>query len=39
MLLDDAELRREMGQRGREFVLATCDWADVARRTVAAIEE
>jgi len=38
LLLADAELRHDMGQRGREFVLATCDWADVARRTVAAIE-
>jgi glycosyltransferase involved in cell wall biosynthesis len=37
MLLADAELRRAIGRRGREFVLATCDWADVARRTVAAI--
>ena len=39
MLLADAELRADMGRRGREFVLATCDWADVARRTVAAIVE
>ncbi len=38
LLLADAELRAEMGRRGRAFVLATCDWADVARRTVAAIE-
>jgi glycosyltransferase involved in cell wall biosynthesis len=37
MLLADAELRRQMGARGREYVLATCDWADVARRTIAAL--
>ncbi len=37
LLLADADLRADMGQRGREFVLATCDWADVARRTVDAI--
>jgi len=37
MLLADAELRRELGRRGHEFVLATCDWADVARKTVEAI--
>jgi len=39
VLLADAELRADMGRRGRAFVLATCDWADVARRTVAAIFE
>jgi glycosyltransferase involved in cell wall biosynthesis len=39
MLLADAELRADMGRRGRAFVLATCDWADVARRTVATILE
>src|SRR3954469_16696782 len=39
LLLPDAELRRELGRRGRAFVLATCDWADVARRTVDAIGE
>jgi glycosyltransferase involved in cell wall biosynthesis len=38
-LLPNAALRAEMGQRGRAFVLATCDWADVARRTVEAIGE
>ena len=37
LLLADAELRRQMGRRGREYVLATCDWADVARRTIEAI--
>ena len=39
MLLADAELRADMGRRGQAFVLATCDWAAVARRTVAAILE
>ncbi len=37
LLLADAELRHELGRRGREFVLATCRWEDVARRTVEAI--
>jgi glycosyltransferase involved in cell wall biosynthesis len=37
MLLANAQLRADMGRRGRAFVLATCDWADVARRTVEAI--
>ncbi len=37
MLLADAELRRELGQRGRAFVLETCRWEDVARRTVEAM--
>jgi glycosyltransferase involved in cell wall biosynthesis len=37
LLLADAELRRELGRRGRAFVLATCRWEDVARRTVEAI--
>jgi glycosyltransferase involved in cell wall biosynthesis len=37
LLLADAGLRRDMGRRGREYVLATCDWADVARTTVEAI--
>jgi glycosyltransferase involved in cell wall biosynthesis len=39
LLLADAKLRADMGQRGREYVLATCDWADVAWRTVVAISE
>jgi glycosyltransferase involved in cell wall biosynthesis len=37
MLLASAELRREMGRRGREYVLKMCDWGDVARRTIAAL--
>jgi glycosyltransferase involved in cell wall biosynthesis len=37
LLLADAELRADMGRRGREYVLATCDWADVARKTIEAI--
>ena len=39
MLLANAALRADMGRRGRAFVLATCDWADVASRTVEAIGE
>jgi glycosyltransferase involved in cell wall biosynthesis len=38
-LLPNAALRADMGRRGRAFVLATCDWADVARRTMEAICE
>jgi len=37
LLLADAQLRADMGRRGREYVLATCDWADVARKTIEAI--
>lgn len=37
LLLADAELRAELGRRGRAFVLATCRWEDVARKTVQAI--
>lgn len=37
MLLHDAALRRDLGAKGRAFVLETCRWDDVARRTVAAI--
>src|SRR5262249_11870366 len=37
MLLAASELRQAMGERGRAYVLATCDWSDVARRTVEAI--
>ncbi len=36
-LLDDAPLRRAMGERGRSWVLANCRWEDVARRTAAAV--
>jgi glycosyltransferase involved in cell wall biosynthesis len=37
LLLADAPLRALMGRRGREYVLATCRWEDVARKTVEAI--
>jgi glycosyltransferase involved in cell wall biosynthesis len=37
LLLADAELRRTLGSRGREYVLRTCRWDDVARRTIAAL--
>ena len=37
MLLADAELRRELGARGRAYVLRTCRWEDVARRTIEAL--
>jgi glycosyltransferase involved in cell wall biosynthesis len=37
LLLADAELRRAMGARGRAYVLATCRWEDVARRTIGAL--
>jgi glycosyltransferase involved in cell wall biosynthesis len=37
ILLAQPDLRRTLGARGRDYVLATCDWSDVARRTVAAV--
>jgi hypothetical protein len=37
LLLADAGLRRAMGARGRDYVLRTCRWEDVARRTIDAI--
>ncbi|KAB8144291.1 glycosyltransferase family 4 protein [Chloroflexia bacterium SDU3-3] len=37
VLLAAPEARQAMGQRGRDFVLATCRWEDVARRTAAAM--
>lgn len=37
LLLADPELRREMGARGRAYVLETCRWEEVARRTIAAV--
>lgn len=39
LLLADAALRRELGAKGRAFVLETCRWDEVARRTVAAVLE
>lgn len=38
ILLADAALRRTIGAQGRRYVLATCRWDDVARRTVAALQ-
>jgi glycosyltransferase involved in cell wall biosynthesis len=32
-----AEVRQALGQRGHAYVLATCDWQGVARRTAAAV--
>jgi glycosyltransferase involved in cell wall biosynthesis len=37
LLLANEPLRRELGERGRAYVLATCRWDDVARRTLAAV--
>lgn len=37
LLLSDAELRAELGRRGRDYVLATCRWEDVARRTAETV--
>jgi len=37
LLLADAALRQELGARGREYVLRTCRWEDVARRTIEAL--
>lgn len=33
LLLDRRDLRRALGERGRAYVLATCDWREVARKT------
>ena len=37
LLLGDADLRQAMGERGRAYVLETCRWDEVARRTSAAL--
>jgi glycosyltransferase involved in cell wall biosynthesis len=37
LLLGNATLRRELGARGRAFVLETCRWDEVARRTIEAL--
>lgn len=37
LLLANAGLRREIGARGRAYVLETCRWEEVARRTIAAV--
>ncbi len=34
LLLGNAALRHELGARGRAYVLETCRWEDVARRTI-----
>ncbi|NWG21427.1 MAG: glycosyltransferase family 4 protein [Chloroflexi bacterium] len=39
ILLADRSLRRELGERGRAWVLEHCRWEDVARRTVAALRD
>jgi glycosyltransferase involved in cell wall biosynthesis len=39
LLLANKTLRQRMGQRGRAYVLATCDWSGVARRFVAALDQ
>lgn len=39
MLLPQPALRQMLGARGRDYVLQTCDWAGVARRTAAAVLE
>ncbi len=38
LLLADPQLRQELGQRGREWVLANCRWEDVAQRTIAVVQ-
>ncbi|HEU5013456.1 MAG TPA: glycosyltransferase family 4 protein [Roseiflexaceae bacterium] len=37
LLLGNAALRQELGERGRAYVLETCRWEDVARRTIDAV--
>lgn len=39
LLLARPDLRYSLGQRGRAYVLATCAWATVARRTAAFVRE
>lgn len=39
LLLANAALRRALGRRGQSFVLATCRWEDVARRTISALAQ
>jgi glycosyltransferase involved in cell wall biosynthesis len=39
LLLGDAGLRQALGARGRAYVLETCRWEDVARKTIAAVME
>ncbi len=37
LLLNDERLREELGEKGRAYVLETCRWEDVARRTIEAL--
>jgi glycosyltransferase involved in cell wall biosynthesis len=37
LLLSNSALRQELGARGRAFVLQTCRWDEVARRTIGAL--
>jgi glycosyltransferase involved in cell wall biosynthesis len=37
LLLGDSALRQALGARGRTFVLETCRWDEVARRTIEAL--
>lgn len=37
LLLPRPELRHTLGTQGRDYVLRTCNWEDIARRTVAAV--
>jgi glycosyltransferase involved in cell wall biosynthesis len=37
LLLGSAEVRQTLGARGRAYVLDTCNWDDVARRTARAV--
>jgi glycosyltransferase involved in cell wall biosynthesis len=37
LMLGDARLRQILGERGRAYVLATCRWEDVARKTIDAV--
>ena len=38
LLLTRSDLRRALGERGRAYVLETCRWEDVARRTARALK-
>ncbi len=37
LLLCNPDLRTTLGERGRAYVLRTCNWEDVARRTAAVV--
>jgi glycosyltransferase involved in cell wall biosynthesis len=38
ILLADSALRKELGERGREWVLENCRWEAVAQRTLAVVQ-